>query len=107
MLSDKIYAISGQNVCRRMKDVLDIYVISFITKVDRDELHQIWAETGREVGDFEAYKTQIAELGEAYNKMKGIKNKPDFIEVYSRVNDVICELERQKEMEIPSEKKSR
>ncbi len=73
MLSDKIYAISGQNVCRRMKDVLDIYVMSFITKINTDELYQIWRETDRELGDFEAYKTQIAELSEAYNKMKGIK----------------------------------
>lgn len=71
-----------------------IYVISFITKIDMDELCQIWAETGRELGNFEAYKIQVAELGKAYNKMKGIKNKPDFVEVYSRVYDVICELER-------------
>lgn len=105
MLSDKIYAISGENICRRMKDVLDIYVISFITKIDTDELYQIWTETGRELGNFEAYKTQMVKLGEAYNKMKGIKNKPDFIEVYSRVNDVICKLERQKEIEIPIKKK--
>lgn len=82
MLSDKIYTISGENVCRRMKDVLDIYVISFITKIDTDELCQIWSETGRELGNFEGYKTQIAELGKAYNKMKGIKNKPDFVEVH-------------------------
>lgn len=74
MLSDKLYAISGESVCRRMKDVLDIYVMSFITPIDMDELHQIWTETGRELGDFETYKTQNAKLGEAYNKMKGIKN---------------------------------
>lgn len=107
MLSDKLYAISGESVCRRMKDILDIYVMSFIIKIDMDELHQIWIETGRELGDFEAYKNQIAKLGEAYNKMKGIKNKPDFIDLYSRVTDVICKLERQKGMETPTKKKSR
>lgn len=107
MLSDKIYAISGERVCRRMKDVLDIYVISFITKIDMDELCQIWAETGRELGNFEAYKTQTAELGKAYDKMKGIKNKPDFVEVYSRVNNVICELERRRELEISRKDKQR
>ena len=101
MLSDKLYAISGESVCRRMKDVLDIYVMSFITKIDMDELRQIWIETGRELGNFDAYKTQIVKLDEAYNKMKGIKNKPNFIEVYSRVNDVICKLEYQKGMEAP------
>lgn len=84
MLSDKIYAISGENVCRRMKDVLDIYVISFITEIDVDELHQIWADTGRKPGDFRAYKAQYVELKEAYDKMKGVKNKPFFYEVYQR-----------------------
>lgn len=107
MLSDKLYAISGESVCRRIKDVLDIYVMSFITKIDMDELYQIWTETGRELGDFETYKTQIAKLGEAYNKMKGIKNKPDFLDVYSRVNDIICKLEHQKEIETPIKKKVR
>lgn len=88
---------SGQNVCRRMKDVLDIYVMSFITKINTDELYQIWRETDRELGDFEAYKTQIAELSETYNKMKGIKNKPDFIEVYNCVNDIVSCFECQRE----------
>ena len=93
MLSDKIYAISGENVCRRIKDVLDIYIISFITEIDVGELGRIWKETGRELGDFEAYKTKSAELKEAYDKMKGIKNKPDFSEVYYRVNSVVCKFE--------------
>lgn len=90
-----------------MKDVLDIYVMSFITKINTDELYQIWRETGRELGDFEAYKTQIAELGEAYNKMKGIKNKPDFIEVYDRVNDIVSCFECQREKTISKKEKLR
>lgn len=66
-----------------MKDILDIYVISFITKIYMDELSRIWVETGRELGDFELYRTQFARLEEAYNKMKGVKNKLDFIKVYN------------------------
>ena len=92
MLSDKIYAISGENVCRRMKDVLDIYVISFITEINADELYQIWKDTGRELGDFRAYRAQFVELKEAYDKMKGVKNKPDFNNVYEKVNDVVANL---------------
>lgn len=107
MLSDKIYAISGQNVCRRMKDVLDIYIMSFITKINTNELYQIWKETDRELGNFEAYKTQKTELNEAYNKMKGIRNKPDFIEVYQRVSNIVYDLELQKEKVIPNKGKSR
>ncbi len=107
MLADKIYAISGQNVCRRVKDVLDIYVMSFITKVNTDELYEIWKETDRELGNFGAYKTQMAELSKAYDKMKGVKNKPDFIDVYQRVNDIVCNLEPQRERKVFIKEKSR
>lgn len=107
MLSDKLYAISSGNVCRRVKDVLDIYVLSFITEINKDELYQIWKETGRELGYFESYKTQISELKEAYEKMKGVRNKPDFVEVYSRVNNVICKLEPKRKIENFSQKKTR
>ncbi len=107
MLSDKIYAISGQNVYRRVKDVLDIYVMSFITKVNADELYEIWKETDRELGNFGAYKTQMAELSKAYDKMKGVKNKPDFIDVYQRVNDIVCNLEPRREREVFIKEKSR
>ena len=103
MLSDKLYAISRENVCRRMKDVLDIYVLSFIAKIDASELQQIWEENGRVLGDFEAYKTHLAELKEAYDKMKGIKNKPEFLEIYHRVSDVIWELESKRKIEVPNQ----
>ncbi len=89
MLSDKIYAISGEQVCRRMKDILDIYVLSFITEIDAGGLYRIWEETGRKPGNFETFRTKSAELNEAYDKMKGIKNKPAFIDVYTRVSDVV------------------
>lgn len=41
----------------------------------------------------ELYKTSYAELNEAYDKMKGVKNKPDFIEVYTQVSNVVCQFE--------------
>ncbi len=100
MLSDKIYAISGENVCRRMKDVLDVYIISFITEIDVDELYQIWKDTDRELGDFKAYRAQFVELKEAYEKMKGVKNKPNFHDVYEKVNDIVCKFEEHKEIDI-------
>lgn len=92
MLSDKVYAVSEESVFRRVKDILDIYVLSFITEIEPDELYQIWKETNRELGSFEAFKSRNSELKEAYDKMKGVKNKPDFFEVYNRVNDVICKV---------------
>ncbi|MBO5073079.1 MAG: nucleotidyl transferase AbiEii/AbiGii toxin family protein [Eubacterium sp.] len=107
MLSDKIYAISGEQVCRRMKDVLDIYVLSFITEVDADVLCRIWEETGRKPGNFEAFKMKFNELNEAYGKMKGVKNKPDFIDVYTRVNRFVSTVALQMEEKVSNEEKSR
>ncbi len=72
---------------------MDIYVMSFITKINTDELYQIWRETGRELGNFEEYKAQFSEIKESYNKMRGIKNKPDFVEVHDRVRDVVNRFE--------------
>ena len=77
----------------RTKDVLDIYIISFITEIDVDELYHIWKDTDRKLGTFRAYREQFIELKEAYDKMKGVKNKPDFYEVYHRVSNVICKFE--------------
>jgi len=36
--------------------------------------------------------------------MKGVKNKPDFYEVYKRVSNVACKFEFQKETEISNKK---
>ena len=67
--------------------------MSFITKIDIDELRLIWNETGRKLGDFKAYQSQLRELSEAYDKMKGIKNKPDFAEVYIKVKEIVDNIE--------------
>ncbi len=56
MLLDKIYAISGEQVCRRMK---------------------------------------------------GVKNKPDFIDVYTRVSNLVDSLALQRETLISDKEKSR
>jgi len=81
--------------------------MSFITKVNTDELYEIWKETGRELGNFDAYKTQSAELSKAYDKMKGVRNKPDFIDVYQRVDDIVCKFEPQRDREVFIKEKSR
>lgn len=80
--------------------MLDIYVISFITEINVDELYQIWKDTGRELGDFRAYRAQFVELKKAYDKMKGVRNKPDFQDVYQKVNDIVCKFEVYKEIDI-------
>ena len=89
MISDKLYATSDKGVCRRVKDLLDIYVMSYLGDFSVREITQIWEQTGREPGNFTEFRNSMKDIAEAYEKMKGIKNKPDFIELYSRLQDFL------------------
>lgn len=85
MLSDKLYAVSGKGVCRRVKDLVDIYVMSYITECSIEKLLEIWNRTDRNIGDFTEFREKMAEISQAYKKMTGIKNKPDFGDLYARL----------------------
>ncbi len=85
MLSDKLYATSGNGICRRVKDLVDIYVMSYISEFCTTEIYEIWDNTGRIPGDFSHFKSQMEEIEKAYLKMKGIVNKPDFSVLYERL----------------------
>lgn len=101
MLSDKLYAISGESICRRVKDLLDIYVMSFIAEFQIKEIREIWQSTGRVPGDFSQFRNHMNELSKAYEKMKGITNKPDFLELYTRLSLFLIpfyELEKKTDM---------
>ena len=41
--------------------------------------------TNRKPGNFSFLKENTGIIGEAYNKLLGIENKPDFVGLYSRV----------------------
>lgn len=90
MISDKLYAISDKGACRRMKDLLDIYVMSYLGDFSVQQITQIWEQTGREPGNFTEFRNSMSDIAEAYEKMKGIKNKPDFVDLYSRLKIFLC-----------------
>lgn len=85
MMSDKLYAASGNGICRRVKDLLDIYVMSYVSVFSTSELYDIWEHTGRMPGNFAMFKSEKADIEKAYSKMKGIINKPDFDILYGRL----------------------
>jgi len=96
MLSDKLYAISGEGIFRRTKDLLDIYIMSYISEYRAKDVIEIWNHTERIPGDFSVFKNEKGRIRDAYIKMKGIENKPDFDEMYERVSCFIlpfCEIE--------------
>ena len=86
MLSDKMYATSGSGICRRVKDLLDIYVMSYLSEFSTMEIYDIWENTDRMPDAFEQFRNEREEIEKAYVKMKGVINKPKFDDLYERLS---------------------
>lgn len=87
MLVDKLSAISSQKIFRRIKDVYDICVLAQIYDFSIDNVYKrLLLKTRKEYLD-KSWLTQenIKELEHAYEAYKGIKNKPNFYNLYAYV----------------------
>lgn len=85
MISDKLHAVSGEHIYRRTKDLLDIYVMSFISEFQTLDIYDVWEKTERVSGDFSHFLNHKREIAQAYDRLKGIHNKPEFEELYARL----------------------
>lgn len=94
MMADKLFAVSEDKVLRRLKDLLDIYIMSFIGTFETAGLQEIWKNTGRVPGDFSFIAENMKVIGEGYNRMIGIENKPDFSELYHRLLEFVQPMTR-------------
>lgn len=86
MLSDKLHAVSDEHIYRRIKDLLDIYVMSFISDFQTEDIYDIWERTQRIPGDFSHFRNGKKEIAQAYDKIEKITNKPEFEELYTRLS---------------------
>lgn len=91
MLADKISAISTEKVFRRIKDIIDLYYLSTVFELDKNDLLQTMVNSGRIMGSFDGFLYSTNELRHAYEKFRfdGNVNKPDFDEVYQAVKTYI------------------
>lgn len=96
MLADKISAISGDAVFRRIKDVVDLYYLSQSFPLHSRDIKRILRENGRELGTFHGFFCREEELKHAYEKFRlaGDVNKPPFDEVYAAVKAYIHDFEQ-------------
>ncbi len=88
MYADKISAISTRSVFRRVKDVYDLFLLSYFDGFRVIDINRVLKESGRDLGGFEAFLTQSHApkgVGYAYGKLEGIENKPPFDVVFNRV----------------------
>lgn len=83
MLADKITAVSTRNIFRRTKDILDIYAIDKYIAYDKNKLIKCLSK--RNIGSFTEFTSNKDMIEHAYNKLRGIENKPEFNTVYQHV----------------------
>lgn len=87
MMADKLRGVSKRVVFRRIKDVYDLYLLSFMCGYNTYKVWEIIIQTGgvESLGTFGELKKNVKELKHAYEKMRRITNKPDFNILYPRV----------------------
>lgn len=85
ILCDKISSISSDKIFRRIKDIVDIYALSQCIDTNINEILKIAKETNRNILNFEAFINRKSDVEYAYNKLRGIENKPEFEELYLQV----------------------
>lgn len=94
MIVDKISVISTDKVFSRVKDFVDIGYISRISEFDKKAFMRTLKESGRTLGDFNAFLTRKDDLRHAYDKFRfsGDVRKVPFDELYMSVKKYIREL---------------
>ena len=91
MIADKTYVLSTDKIFRRIKDLVDLYYISKVFVFNKEEVYSILEKSGRELGDFDAFKNRYDELKHSYDKFRFSfdVHKPDFDDVYQTVKKYV------------------
>lgn len=82
ILADKICVLSSRKIFRRPKDLLDLYCLSQISNINKEEIIDINNKSGRTLEDFEPLLNQKENICHAYESMYWLENKPPFEDVY-------------------------
>lgn len=87
MYADKICVISSKLLFRRVKDIYDLYLLSYLQGYKIKRIVKICEYQKKDIQSFEEFTKRIQDLVHAYEKLDNIVNKPVFEVVYSRVRD--------------------
>jgi hypothetical protein len=100
ILTDKLHVLSTKYVFRRAKDLADTYALAHCTRVTTAELYDILAKKGRAFGEFTEFTTRRDEIEHAYEKLRGVENKPRFEEVYAYLEKFVRPLAEKSDLPI-------
>lgn len=91
MVADKICVISKDKIFRRIKDLVDLFLLTQVSDLDKNQVLNIIAKGTEQLGDFDAFLNRTQELEHSYSKFRfdGSVSKPNFNEVYTSVKEYI------------------
>ena len=78
ILADKITVLSSNRIFRRSKDIVDVYALAHCVEVKTNDIYESHKRNNRELNDFIEFTTRQDDLTYAYEKLRGITNKPPF-----------------------------
>ena len=90
IIVDKIIVCSNKTVFRRVKDVIDLYILSYCWNGNKKELIKLCNSLGKTLGDFKDFQTRYADLEHAYNKYNNSATVLAFNQVYTRVYNFLA-----------------
>jgi len=83
ILADKISVLSGSKIFRRAKDLVDVYTLSRCVEIRVADIFETCERVGRTLSAFKEFSSHKGDLERAYNKLRRMRGKPAFEEVYS------------------------
>ena len=91
MITDKLSAASTDKIFRRIKDVVDLYYLSHVLRLNSSNILQALKDSGRTLEDFNGFLNRTDELRHSYDKFRfaGDVNRPSFDEIYQTVKEFI------------------
>lgn len=90
IIVDKIVVCSNKTVFRRIKDVIDLYILSYCWCGSKKELTNLSKSLNKTLGDFECFKTRYSDLEHAYSRYNNSATILEFSKVYNRVYNFLA-----------------
>lgn len=85
IIADKVQVCSKRTIMRRVKDIIDLYILSYIWKGYYLDIVNVLNYLGRTLEDFYRFINNYNELEHAYSKYKNKASILPFSQVYNRV----------------------
>jgi len=83
ILSDKISVLSTKMIFRRAKDLVDVYALTHCVRVITSDIFDLYKKNPeRGIGAFYEFSHRRPDVKHAYEKLRGVENKPPFDQIY-------------------------